>query len=134
MRTRGRPSIQTGQPWGTRPIAAWQDEAHVQENRRLYKEKFERIAPILTPHLQTQIPDAGFYFWASVSKYAPLSDSEFTRRLYHQYNVSVLPGSYLAREANGINPGSNYIRIALVAGMEECVEAAQRIADFCKTL
>lgn len=113
--------------------AAWNDEAHVRDNRRLYKEKFERVTPLVAAHLDTARPDAGFYLWASVARHG-LSDTEFARRLHHQYNVSVLPGSYLARESGGINPGENFIRIALVAGVEECLEAAQRIGDFCKTL
>jgi N-succinyldiaminopimelate aminotransferase len=113
--------------------AAWRDEAHVEENRRLYAEKFERLAPILTRHLQTAVPDAGFYFWASV-KPTGLSDTEFTRRLRAQYNVTVLPGSYLARDAAGANPGRDFIRIALVASVEECLVAAERIAAFCQSL
>ena len=115
-------------------IAAWDDEAHVRENRRLYTEKFDRITPLIAAHLDVARPDAGFYLWASVSRYAGISDSEFTRRLQREQNVVVLPGSFLARDANGINPGANFIRIALVADLDECVEAAQRIADFCQKL
>ena len=115
-------------------IAAWNDEAHVQENRRLYAEKFDRITPLIAAHLDVARPDAGFYLWASVSRYAGMNDTEFTRRLQREQNVVVLPGSFLAREANGINPGANFIRIALVAGLDECVEAAQRIAAFCQKL
>ncbi|MFN6961975.1 MAG: succinyldiaminopimelate transaminase [Rhodocyclaceae bacterium] len=114
-------------------IAAWNDEAHVTENRRLYVEKFDRVTPIVARHLQTAVPDAGFYLWADVSP-TGLSDTEFTRRLYAQYNVSVLPGSFLAREAGGINPGRNFVRIALVAGLEECQSAAERIAAFSASL
>ena len=114
--------------------AAWGDEAHVRDNRRLYREKVERVTPLIAKHLDTQKPDAGFYLWASVAKYAPMSDTEFARELHRQYNVTVLPGSYLAREAGGVNPGANFIRIALVAGLDECREAAQRIADFCNSL
>ncbi len=115
-------------------VAAWQDETHVRENRRLYREKFDRVTPLIAQHLDVRRPDAGFYLWASVARYDNLSDTEFTRQLQRQYNVTVLPGSFLAREAGGINPGENFIRIALVAGIDECVDAAQRIADFCKTL
>ncbi|MEW6165978.1 MAG: succinyldiaminopimelate transaminase [Pseudomonadota bacterium] len=113
--------------------AAWRDEDHVRENRRLYAEKFARVTPVIAAHLSTAVPDAGFYLWASVAP-TGLSDTEFTRRLRAQYNVSVLPGSYLAREAAGTNPGRDFVRIALVAGMEECFEAAQRIAAFCRSL
>lgn len=113
--------------------AAWRDEAHVADNRRRYVEKFERLAPLLTRHLETAVPDAGFYFWASV-KPTGLSDTEFTRRLRAQYNVTVLPGSYLARDAAGTNPGRDFVRIALVASVEECLVAAERIAAFCQSL
>ena len=112
--------------------AAWRDEAHVRDNRRLYVEKFRLVTPIVAKHLRTAVPDAGFYLWADVGP-TGLSDTEFARLLRAQYNVSVLPGSYLAREAAGTNPGRDFIRIALVAGVEECLEAAQRIADFCAT-
>jgi N-succinyldiaminopimelate aminotransferase len=112
---------------------AWRDEAHVADNRRRYVEKFERLTPIITRHLHTAKPDAGFYFWASVAP-TGLSDTEFTRRLRAQYNVTVLPGSFLARDAGGINPGRDFIRIALVASVEECLVAAERIATFCTSL
>lgn len=111
---------------------AWRDETHVRDNRRRYVEKFDRLTPIITRHLKTTRPDAGFYFWADISP-TGLSDTEFTRRLRAQYNVTVLPGSFLARDAGGINPGRNFVRIALVAGVEECREAAERIAAFCKS-
>jgi N-succinyldiaminopimelate aminotransferase len=109
---------------------AWGDEAHVRDNRRLYQEKFERVAPLIARHLDTGKPDAGFYLWART----PVADTEFARELHRQYNVTVLPGSFLAREAGGVNPGANFIRIALVAGLDECLEAAQRIGDFCNSL
>lgn len=123
-------------------IAAWNDEAHVVENRRLYREKFARITPLLAQHLDTAMPDAGFYLWASVAKlvaksganYASVDDVQFARELLRQYNVSVLPGSLLAREAHGVNPGAGFIRIALVADPAECLEGAQRIAEFCAKL
>ncbi len=105
-------------------IAAWNDEAHVVENRRLYREKFAAVTPLVAAHLTVARPDAGFYLWAR----APVSDTEFARGLQAEYNVTVLPGSYLARESGGINPGANYIRIALVADLDECLEAARRIA------
>jgi N-succinyldiaminopimelate aminotransferase len=113
--------------------AAWHDEAHVVENRRLYQEKFARVTPLLTPHLDTRQPDAGFYLWASIARYS-MTDTDFARELHRQYNVTVLPGSYLAREAGGVNPGAGFIRIALVAGIDECLEAARRITDFCNSL
>ena len=107
-------------------IAAWDDEAHVVENRRLYQEKFARVTPILADVLDVKLPDAGFYLWAGVKG----TDTDFARDLLAQYNVTVLPGSYLAREAHGHNPGAGRIRMALVAETEECVEAAQRIRQF----
>jgi len=109
-------------------IAAWNDEAHVRENRRLYAEKFDQVTPIVARHLETAVPDAGFYLWAKT----PIPDTDFARELHRQYNVTVLPGSFLARDSGGVNPGANYVRIALVAGLEECLEAAQRIAAFCQ--
>ena len=111
-------------------IAAWDDEAHVIENRRLYNEKFAQVTPIIAQHLETSQPDAGFYLWARTSG----SDTEFARELLRQYNVSVLPGSYLARETDGVNPGANFIRIALVADPAQCLEGAHRIAKFCQQL
>jgi N-succinyldiaminopimelate aminotransferase len=111
-------------------IAAWNDEAHVVANRALYRNKFARVTPLLADVLDVQLPDAGFYLWAGV----PVDDVAFARGLLAQYNVSVLPGSLLAREAHGINPGAGRIRMALVAGVDECVEAAQRIVSFTKSL
>ena len=109
-------------------IAAWNDEAHVAENRRLYAEKFARVTEILGPVLPVALPDASFYLWVRT----PASDTAFAQSLYRDYNVSVLPGSFLARQAHGINPGTGFIRIALVAGLNETVEAAQRIAKFSR--
>ncbi|MDX5363040.1 MAG: succinyldiaminopimelate transaminase [Pseudazoarcus pumilus] len=114
-------------------VAAWNDEAHVEENRRLYREKFAAVTPILTPYLDVQVPDAGFYLWADVRR-SGLSDTEFARRLVAEYNVTVLPGSFLARESGGINPGAGFIRIALVAEPAECIEGAERIAALCRSL
>ena len=111
-------------------VAAWQDEAHVVENRRLYREKFNNVINVLKPSIEVEMPDAAFYLWAPT----PISDTEFTRRLYQEQAVTVLPGSYLAREARGINPGTNRVRIALVASTAECTEAAQRIAAFVQNL
>lgn len=111
-------------------IAAWQDEAHVVENRVLYRAKFETVIGILQPALPAAWPDAAFYLWLQT----PIADVEFTRRLYATEGVSVLPGSYLAREARGINPGTGFVRIALVATVEECVEAAQRLRRFATSL
>ena len=115
--------------------AAWGDEAHVIENRALYARKFALVTPMLGKVLQVALPDAGFYLWAKVDKVTrqgkPLDDVTFAKALFEEAHVTVLPGSYLGRAAHGINPGANYVRMALVAGVDECVEAAQRIADFC---
>lgn len=107
-------------------IAAWSDEQHVQDNRAQYRAKFAAVTPLLTPVLDVALPDAGFYLWAGVKG----SDTAFARELYALYNVTVLPGSFLAREARGHNPGAGRIRMALVAEVAECVEAAQRIVQF----
>ncbi len=104
-------------------IAAWGDEQHVIENRRLYLEKFSKASDILDGTYSAKIPDAGFYLWFRT----PKNDTEFTRQLHQDYNVTVLPGSYLGREARGINPGENYVRIALVAPLPDCIEAMTRI-------
>ena len=103
--------------------SAWDDEDHVIENRRLYRDKFRAVTEPLQETLQVSMPDAAFYLWVRT----PISDVQFTRELYRNYNVTVLPGSYLARHAHGINPGENFIRIALVAPLAECVEAVERI-------
>ncbi len=107
-------------------IAAWNDEAHVKHNRDLYREKFAKVLEILSPVMDVQLPDAGFYLWAKT----PISDELFAQRLYGECNITVLPGSYLSREKDGVVPGANYVRMALVASVEECVEAAERIRDF----
>ncbi|MCF8198727.1 MAG: succinyldiaminopimelate transaminase [Sulfuritalea sp.] len=111
-------------------IAAWNDEAHVRDNRRMYAEKFHEVTPLIARHLDCRMPDAGFYLWAKT----PVPDTEFARELLRQKNVVVLPGSYLARESAGVNPGANFVRIALVAAHEECLDAAHRINDFCLSL
>jgi len=110
----------------TASVAAWNDETHVQENRALYRQKFAEVTPLLQSVMQVQLPDAGFYLWAYVGE----SDEAFAHDLYAAYNVTVLPGSYLARNAQGHNPGAGYIRMALVAETAECVQAAQRIVSF----
>jgi len=111
-------------------IAAWNDEEHVINNRRLYREKFDAVLEILEPVSSAQKPDAGFYIWLNT----PCLDTDFAQQLYAQQNVTVLPGSYLSREANGINPGSNHVRMALVAPVNECIDAAKRIKQFIETL
>ncbi len=108
-------------------IEAWNDETHVVENRRLYREKFDEVTPIVARVLQTARPQAGFYLWAAV----PGGDDQaFCRELYDQYNVLVLPGSYLAREQHGRNPGRGFVRLALVETPARCLEAARRIERF----
>ena len=114
-------------------IAAWGDEAHVVENRAKYREKFSLVTPMLNDVIDVGLPDAGFYLWADIGG-TGLTDTEFAQRLYAEYNVTVLPGSYLARDAHGVNPGQGRIRMALVAEVDECLEAAQRIVQFCNTL
>nr|WP_306805772.1 succinyldiaminopimelate transaminase [Caballeronia sp. BR00000012568055] len=114
-------------------VVAWQDETHVRENRAKYVKKFETVTPMLAEVLDVRLPDAAFYLWANVSG-TGLTDTEFAARLYADYNVTVLPGSFLARQAHGSNPGEGFVRIALVAETEECVEGARRIVEFCRTL
>jgi N-succinyldiaminopimelate aminotransferase len=112
-------------------IAAWGDEAHVEANRALYREKFAQVTPMLSAVMEVALPDAGFYLWARLPDgLCGGSDTVFARDLLAQYNVTVLPGSFLARESRGFNPGAGRIRMALVAGPDECVEAARRIASF----
>ncbi|MDB5750115.1 MAG: aminotransferase-like protein [Ramlibacter sp.] len=106
--------------------AAWSDEAHVVDNREQYRRKFAQVTPLLEPVLDVRLPDAGFYLWAGVRG----SDTAFARALLAQYNVVVLPGSFLGREAHGANPGAGRVRMALVADTAECLEAAQRIVQF----
>ena len=105
-------------------IAAWNDEAHVVENRRLYAEKFQAVTPLLQGSLEVKMPDAAFYLWAR----ATVSDTEYAQTLYRDHHITVLPGSFLARDAHGINPGNGFIRLALVASLQDCLEAARRIA------
>jgi N-succinyldiaminopimelate aminotransferase len=105
---------------------AWRDEGHVVENRRLYRDKFAAALPLVRAPLETAMPDGGFYLWIRT----PGDDAAFARELYRKYNVTVLPGSYLAREAHGVNPGRNHVRVALVAAPAECLEGVRRIAEF----
>ena len=117
----------------TASILAWGDEQHVVDNRAQYRAKFAEVTPILAQVLDVQLPDASFYLWARVPDALGLSDTEFARELLALYNVTVLPGSYLARDVNGMNPGAQRIRMALVADTAECAEAARRIAEFVQT-
>ena len=112
-------------------IAAWNDEAHVVENRRLYAAKFQASLPLLKKPVEAEMPEGGFYIWMRT----PIDDAEFVRRLYIDTNVLGLPGSYLAREEHdGRNPGRNRVRLALVAPLDECVEAVNRISQFARQL
>jgi N-succinyldiaminopimelate aminotransferase len=111
-------------------IAAWGDEDHVLANRAQYREKFARVTPLLSTVLDVALPDAGFYLWAGIPARFQGDDAAFARELFALYNVTVLPGSYLARTAQGSNPGAGRIRMALVAQTTECVQAAQRIVEF----
>jgi N-succinyldiaminopimelate aminotransferase len=114
-------------------IAAWGDEAHVVDNRAQYRAKFAAVTPLLEPVLDVRLPDASFYLWAGVPEVWAGDDEAFARALYAQYNVTVLPGSYLARDtSHSANPGRGRIRMALVAKTAECVEAAERIVRFVK--
>ena len=114
-------------------IAAWRDEAHVVDNRALYRAKFAQVTPLLAGVMNVALPDAGFYLWAGIPPAFAGSDTAFSRELLAAYNVVVLPGSYLARDAQGSNPGAGRIRMALVAGTDECVQAAERIVQFVQT-
>ena len=114
-------------------IAAWGDEEHVAQNRALYRKKFAQVTPLLAGVMDVALPDAGFYLWAKVPDALGMTDAEFAKALLAQYNVTVLPGSYLAREAQGSNPGAQRVRMALVAETEECLEAARRIVQFIQS-
>ena len=111
-------------------IMAWQDEQHVVENRRLYREKFSAFIDVLTDQCSIQKPPAGFYIWLKT----PIADTEFAQRLFAQENVTVLPGSFLSREFAGQDPGANHVRIALVAPLDDCIDAAHRIKNILNTL
>jgi N-succinyldiaminopimelate aminotransferase len=110
-------------------VAAWQDEAHVRSNRDLYREKFDAVLEILAPVMDVQRPDGSFYLWPTVAG----DDAQFCRDLFQAQHVTVVPGSYLSREVDGVNPGAGRIRMALVAPLAECVEAAQRIRAFIQS-
>ncbi len=111
-------------------IAAWNDEAHVEQNRVEYTEKFRRVIEILNPVMPVEQSDASFYLWAET----PVDEETFAQQLFAQQNVTVLPGSYLSRTIDGTNPGKNRVRMALVASVDECIEAAQRIRAFVESL
>jgi N-succinyldiaminopimelate aminotransferase len=111
-------------------IAAWNDEEHVRDNRRLYTEKFRTVLPMLKSPLEAEMPQGGFYLWMRT----PVDDEQFVRRLYAEQNVLLLPGSYLARDAGGQNPGKNRVRVALVAPLAECVEAIERMMHLTRNL
>jgi N-succinyldiaminopimelate aminotransferase len=111
-------------------IAAWGDERHVEENRRLYQEKFRAVLPRIGSPLKAEMPQGGFYLWMKT----PISDPEFVRRLHAEYNVLALPGSYLARDAGAGNPGRDHVRVALVAPLEDCTEAIDRMTRFAASL
>jgi N-succinyldiaminopimelate aminotransferase len=106
-------------------IPAWNDDEHVIENRKLYREKFARVLPILQSVLDVEPPQASFYLWPRVT-----DDERFTRNLFERKHITILPGSYIARESATGNPGRGHVRISLVASLAECIEAAERIRDF----
>src|SRR5690606_693707 len=109
---------------------AWQDEDHVAENRSIYKAKFDAVLSILEGVIEVARPDAGFYLWPKT----PIADDLFAQKLFAEQNVTVLPGSYLSRQVNGHNPGANHCRLALVAPIQECIEAAERLREFAENL
>ena len=111
-------------------IAAWNDESHVLQNRDLYRKKFDAVSNILNGILDFNVPSAGFYLWPQT----PIDDISFVRDLYAQENLTVLPGSFIARETESGNPGKNRIRLALVPSLNDCIEAAERIARFTQRL
>jgi N-succinyldiaminopimelate aminotransferase len=111
-------------------IAAWSNEQHVLDNRDVYREKFAKVLAILSPVLEVAQPDASFYLWAKT----PIDDEAFAQGLFAQQNLTLLPGSYLSREIDGVIPGKGYVRMALVATLEECLEGAQRIRDYVESL
>jgi N-succinyldiaminopimelate aminotransferase len=119
-----------GPPVQAASVAAWRDEAHVVDNRRLYAAKFRQATPVVQQALRTAMPEAAFYLWART----PIDDAEYARRLHAACAVTVLPGSFLSRSRDGFDPGAGFVRIALVAAEAEVIEAAQRIAEFGRSL
>jgi N-succinyldiaminopimelate aminotransferase len=117
-------------PFQVASIAAWNDETHVQANRALYRQKFAAVMEILAPVLDVKLPQAGFYLWPVT----PVDDETFTRELFARAHVNVVPGSYLSRDVHGLNPGRNRVRLALVASLAECTEAAERIRRVTENL
>jgi N-succinyldiaminopimelate aminotransferase len=120
-------------------IVAWNDEEHVKQNRQHYREKFDAVLEILSPVMNVQKPHAGFYLWPQTPLLPDMDDEVFSRDLFAQQNVNVVPGSYLSRDTRGhggesINPGRNRVRMALVAPLAECIDAAQRIRAYVETL
>ncbi|MEI2677816.1 MAG: succinyldiaminopimelate transaminase [Burkholderiaceae bacterium] len=116
-------------------VVAWNDEAHVVANREQYRRKFAQVTPLLAEVMDVALPDAGFYLWADISRLIPGGDDvQYARGLLAQYNVAVLPGSLLAREAGGVNPGAGRIRLALVSEADSCLEAAHRIVAHCRSM
>jgi N-succinyldiaminopimelate aminotransferase len=111
-------------------IAAWNDETHVTDNRRMYQQKFTAVMEQLEPLMDVRMPDAGFYLWPKT----PVADTDFAQQLFAQQNITVLPGRYLSRDSDGVNPGTNHIRMALVATVDETLEAARRIVQFIQSL
>ena len=111
-------------------VAAWRDEEHVRANRLLYAQKYRAVLPLCAAPVRTAMPEGGFYLWVST----PIDDAKFARELQRQYNVLVLPGSYIARDAQGSNPGRNHVRMALVAPLADCVEAVQRLGELARSL
>lgn len=112
-------------PYQAASIKAWQDETHVEKNREEYRQKFAMAIELLNPLMDVRLPDAGFYLWLKT----PANDVDFARTLYDRYHVTVLPGSFLSREVQGVNPGKDHVRLALVAPLDECIEAVKRIRD-----
>ena len=121
-------------PFQAASIKAWSDEHHVLENRNHYREKFDAVLEILSPVMNVQKPQAGFYLWPETPTDNGMNEQDFARELFKQQNVTVVPGIYLSRDAHGINPGSNRVRMALVAPTEECIDAAQRIRSYVESL
>ncbi len=117
-------------PTQSASTVAWRDEQHVIDNRQRYREKFDRFAQILDGVLPLKRPDAGFYFWAQT----PITDTDFAQQLFARQNITVLPGQYLSRSSNAGNPGAGYVRMALVAELDECIDAAERTKQFVSTL